>query len=91
MATGKAYRIAVIPGDGIGKEVVPEGVRVLEAAAAAFGFSLEFKWHDFACCDYYACHGKMMPDDWKARIGDADAIFFGAVGWPEIVPDHISL
>jgi len=81
----------VIPGDGIGKEVVPEGVRVLEAAAAAYGFTVEQQWHDFACCDYYVRHGRMMPEDWKARIGDVDAIFFGAVGWPDTVPDHISL
>jgi tartrate dehydrogenase/decarboxylase / D-malate dehydrogenase len=87
----RSYRIAVIPGDGIGKEVVPEGIRVLEAAAAKFGFSLEQQWHDFASCDYYARHGSMMPEDWKARIGNADAIFFGAVGWPDTVPDHISL
>jgi len=81
----------VIPGDGIGKEVVPEGVRVLEAAAAAHGFTLDMVWHDFASCDYYARHGQMMPDDWKERIGQVDAIFFGAVGWPDTVPDHISL
>ncbi|MDQ1155962.1 tartrate dehydrogenase/decarboxylase/D-malate dehydrogenase [Sphingomonas sp. SORGH_AS 950] len=85
------YRIAVIPGDGIGKEVVPEGVRALEAAAAAYGFTVEQQWHDFACCDYYVRHGRMMPEDWKARIGGVDAIFFGAVGWPDTVPDHISL
>lgn len=85
------YRIAVIPGDGIGKEVVPEGVRALEAAAAAYGFTVEQQWHDFACCDYYVRHGRMMPEDWRARIGDVDAIFFGAVGWPDTVPDHISL
>jgi tartrate dehydrogenase/decarboxylase/D-malate dehydrogenase len=87
----RSYRIAVIAGDGIGKEVMPEGVRALEAAAAAHGFSLELQWHDFASCDYYAQHGKMMPDDWKARIGKVDAIFFGAVGWPAVVPDHVSL
>ena len=48
----KHYRIAVIPGDGIGKEVVPEGIRVLEAAASRFGFTVEQQWHDFACCDH---------------------------------------
>ncbi|WP_288412932.1 tartrate dehydrogenase [uncultured Sphingomonas sp.] len=85
------YRIAVIPGDGIGKEVVPEGIRALEAAASAFGFTVEQQWYDFASCDYYLRHGRMMPEDWKARIGDVDAIFFGAVGWPDTVPDHISL
>jgi tartrate dehydrogenase/decarboxylase / D-malate dehydrogenase len=87
----KPFRIAVIPGDGIGKEVVPEGIRVLEAAAAKYGIALAFDHFDFASCDYYLQHGKMMPDDWKARIGGHDAIFFGAVGWPETVPDHISL
>jgi tartrate dehydrogenase/decarboxylase/D-malate dehydrogenase len=85
------YRLAVIPGDGIGKEVVPEGIRALEAAASVFGFTIEQDWHDFASCDYYQRHGAMMPEDWKERIGDADAIFFGAVGWPDVVPDHVSL
>ena len=83
MPSPRTYRIAVIPGDGIGKEVVPEGVRVLEAAAKRFGFELEQDWFDFASCDYYAKHGRMMPDDWKERIGQHDAIFFGAVGWPD--------
>jgi tartrate dehydrogenase/decarboxylase/D-malate dehydrogenase len=87
----KTYRIAVIPGDGIGKEVMPEGVRALETAAQQFGFAIDQQWHDFACCDYYARHGTMMPEDWKERIGDVDAIFFGAVGWPDTVPDHVSL
>jgi tartrate dehydrogenase/decarboxylase/D-malate dehydrogenase len=87
----KTYRIAVIPGDGIGKEVVPEGVRALEKAAARFGFGLDLDWFDFASWDYYAKHGRMMPEDWKERIGGHDAIFFGAVGWPEKIPDHVSL
>jgi tartrate dehydrogenase/decarboxylase/D-malate dehydrogenase len=87
----RAYKIAVIPGDGIGKEVMPEGIRVLERAAQLFGFTIEQQWHEFASCDYYTRHGQMMPDDWKARIGDVDALFFGAVGWPDTVPDHISL
>src|ERR1700674_764768 len=87
----KTYRIAVIPGDGIGKEVVPEGVRALEAAGKRFGFALDTAWFDFASCDYYEKHGRMMPPDWKERIGGHDAIFFGAVGWPAKVPDHISL
>lgn len=87
----RSYSIAVIPGDGIGKEVMPEGMRVLEKAASIFGFEIEQKWHDFACCDYYARHGKMMPDNWKEEIGRPDAIFFGAVGWPDTVPDHVSL
>ena len=91
MANMRNYSISVIPGDGIGKEVMPEGIRVLERAASLYGFSIEQKWHDFACCDYYAKHGQMMPDDWKAQIGSPDAIFFGAVGWPDTVPDHVSL
>ena len=85
------HRIAVIPGDGIGSEVVPEGIRVLDAAARRFAIHLRYDGFDFASCDYYARHGQMMPDDWKERIGGHDAIFFGAVGWPEKVPDHISL
>jgi tartrate dehydrogenase/decarboxylase / D-malate dehydrogenase len=91
MTSKRSYTIGVIAGDGIGKEVMPEGIRVLEIAASRFGFEIEQQWHDFANCDYYAAHGQMMPDDWKERIGNPDAIFFGAVGWPETVPDHISL
>jgi tartrate dehydrogenase/decarboxylase/D-malate dehydrogenase len=87
----RTYKIAVIPGDGIGNEVMPEGIRVLEKAARLFGFNIEQQWHDFAHCDYYLKHGRMMPEDWKAQIGKPDAIFFGAVGWPAKVPDHISL
>ena len=84
-------RIAVIAGDGIGKEVMPEGVRVLEAVASRFEIDLRFDYFDFASWDYYEQHGKMLPDDWKAQIGGHDAIYFGAVGWPEKIPDHISL
>ena len=91
MSDERVYRIAVIPGDGIGKETTPEGIRVLERAAALHGFRIEQQWHDFASCDHYARYGQMMPDDWKERIGCPDAIFFGAVGWPQTVPDHISL
>jgi tartrate dehydrogenase/decarboxylase/D-malate dehydrogenase len=87
----RQYRIAAIPGDGIGREVLPEGVRVLEAAAAAYGFALELRELDFASCDYYIRHGVMMPGDWTDRVSDCDAILFGAVGWPATVPDHISL
>jgi tartrate dehydrogenase/decarboxylase/D-malate dehydrogenase len=89
--SNRTYRIAVIPGDGIGKEVVPEGVRVLEAAASKFKFELQLDDFDFASCDYYQKHGQMMPDDWKDQVGRHDAIFFGAVGMPKIVPDHVSL
>jgi len=89
--TKRSYKIAVIPGDGIGREVIPEGVRVLETAAEQFGFKLQLDEFDFASVDYYLKHKKMLPDDWKDQIGLHDAIFFGAVGWPEKVPDHISL
>ncbi|MGE0071105.1 MAG: isocitrate/isopropylmalate family dehydrogenase, partial [Thiomonas sp.] len=84
-------RIAVLPGDGIGQEVVPEGLRVLDAAACRFGIALQLDHFDFASCAYYQRHGQMLPDNWKERIGGHDAIFFGAVGWPQTVPDHISL
>ena len=85
------HRIAVIAGDGIGKEVMPEGLRALDAAARRFGIGLQVDEFDFSSCDYFARHGKMLPDDWKDRIGGHEAIFFGAVGWPAAVPDHVSL
>ena len=85
------HRIAVIAGDGIGKEVVPEGLRVLEAAADRFGIALQFDHFDFSSWDYFERHGQMLPDDWKAQIGSHDAIFFGAVGWPQKIADHVSL
>ena len=87
----KTHRIAVIAGDGIGLEVMPEGLRALEAAASRFGIGLQFDHFDFACWPYYERHGQMLPDDWKEQIGGHDAIYFGAVGWPEKIPDHISL
>jgi tartrate dehydrogenase/decarboxylase/D-malate dehydrogenase len=90
-ATNRVYRIAVIPGDGIGREVVPEGVRTLEAASRKFGFELRQDWFDFASYEYYAKHGRMLPEDWQDTIGSHDAIFFGAVGWPAKIPDHVSL
>lgn len=84
-------RIAVIVGDGIGKEVVPEGLRTLEAAAARFDIALEFTHFDFASAEYYLAHGTMLPEDWFEQLRPFDAIFFGAVGWPDVVPDHVSL
>ena len=84
-------KIAVISGDGIGKEVMPEGVRALEAAARKFGIQFQFDHFDFASCDYYQKHGKMMPDDWFDTLMKYDSIFFGAVGMPNILPDHLSL
>jgi tartrate dehydrogenase/decarboxylase / D-malate dehydrogenase len=84
-----AHRIAVIPGDGIGKEVVPEGVRVLDAAARRFGFALEWKTFNWSCEDY-ARSGRMMPDGGLDELRSFDAIYLGAVGFPG-VPDHVSL
>ncbi len=79
-----------MPGDGIGKEVVPEGLRVLEAVARRFGVEFEFTEFDWSC-DYYAQHGRMMPEDWFERLRGFEAMFYGAVGWPATVPDHVSL
>ncbi|HXF83313.1 MAG TPA: tartrate dehydrogenase [bacterium] len=83
------YRLAVIPGDGIGREVIPEGLKVLRAAGRRFGFALEteeFPWG----CEYYLRHGAMMPADGLVRLRDHDAIYLGAIGDPR-VPDHVSL
>jgi tartrate dehydrogenase/decarboxylase/D-malate dehydrogenase len=85
------HRIAVIAGDGIGTEVMPEGVRVLEAAAKRFGIDLAFDHFDFSSWAYYEKHGRMLPEDWKRQIGGHDAIYFGAVGWPDKIADHVSL
>ena len=85
------FRIAAIAGDGIGKEVLPEGLRVLRAAAERFDFALEVRQIEWASCDYYQARGSMMPADWKEQLRGIDAIYFGAVGWPAIVPDHVSL
>ncbi|HLJ20738.1 MAG TPA: tartrate dehydrogenase, partial [Stellaceae bacterium] len=83
------YNIATIPGDGIGKEVVPEGMRVLEAAGRRFGFGL--KWHEFDwSCERYTKTGSMMPADGLDQLGKSQAVFLGAVGFPG-VPDHVSL
>ncbi len=86
----KTYRIAVIPGDGIGKEVMPEGVRALDAASRRFGFTLRLEHLDWNC-DRLAKTGQWMPENWKEVVGDHDAIYFGATGWPALVPDHVSL
>ena len=87
----QAFQIAVIAGDGIGREVMPEGLRVVQAAARPFGLALALHTFDWAHCDYYAQHGSMMPADWKQQLSGMDAIYFGAVGWPATVPDHVSL
>ena len=85
------HRIAIIAGDGIGTEVMPEGIRALEATAKRFNIDLEFTTFEFGSCDYYLEHGKMLPDDWFEQLKGFDALFYGAVGWPDKVPDHISL
>jgi len=83
------YKIAVIPGDGIGNEVVPEGVKVLEAAGRRFG--IDFAWQHFPwSCGYYQKTGRMMPEDGLDQLRPFDAIYLGAVGFPG-VPDHVSL
>jgi tartrate dehydrogenase/decarboxylase/D-malate dehydrogenase len=84
----KTYRIALLPGDGIGKEVVPAGVRVLEAAARG-EFRLEFTSFDWGC-ELYLRTGRMMPEDGLERLRPLDAVYLGAIGDPR-VPDHISL
>ena len=84
-----SYRIAIISGDGIGKEVVPEGLRVLEAAGRRF--DIDFIWNEYPwSCETYLQTGRMMPADGIEQLRDHDAIFLGAVGSPG-VPDHISL
>jgi tartrate dehydrogenase/decarboxylase / D-malate dehydrogenase len=85
------FKVAVIPGDGIGKEVMPEGLRVLNAAAKRFALPLEYRHIEWASTEYFQKTGQMMPSDWKQQLTGMDAIYFGAVGWPAVVPDHISL
>jgi tartrate dehydrogenase/decarboxylase/D-malate dehydrogenase len=85
------YRIAAIPGDGIGTEVLPEGIRVVDAVAHRHGITFDWEHKSWASCNWYLEHGAMMPDDWQAQLAPLDAIFFGAVGWPATVPDHVSL
>ncbi len=85
----KHYRIALVPGDGIGREVVPEGIKVLDRIAGRFGVS--FAWDEFDwSCERFAKRGAMMPEDGTQQIAGHDAIFLGAVGFPG-VPDHVSL
>ena len=85
----KTHRIAVVPGDGIGKETVPEALKVLDVAARRFGFALEFAHYDWSC-ETYKKTGAMMPADGMDRLAQSDSILLGAVGWPD-VPDHVSL
>jgi tartrate dehydrogenase/decarboxylase/D-malate dehydrogenase len=83
------HKIAVIAGDGIGKEVMPEGIKVIEAAARKFGFTCQFTEFPWDCSSYDKL-GYVMPKDGIAQLSEFDAIFLGAVGWPG-VPDHVSL
>jgi tartrate dehydrogenase/decarboxylase / D-malate dehydrogenase len=85
----KTYRIATIPGDGIGQEVVPAGIHVLDAAAKKGGFTFDWQFFPWSC-QYYKENGRMMPSDGLEQIRHHDAIFLGAVGFPG-VPDHVSL
>lgn len=87
----KIFKIAALAGDGIGKEVMPEGLKILQAVVDKFNLPLKIDIFDWASCDYYQQHQKMLPDNWFTILKDYDAIYFGAVGWPETVPDHISL
>lgn len=91
MATSTPVKIAVIPGDGIGNEVMPYGVRCVQAAANVFKIPLQFEHFDFASCAYYAKNGDMLPPNWKETLEKFDAIYFGAVGMPDQVPDDVSL
>ena len=84
----KTYRIALVPGDGIGKEVVPAGRQVLQALAGR-SFRFEFESFDWGA-DYYRLHGEMMPDSGLTALRGKDAILFGSAGDPDI-PDHITL
>jgi len=86
-----AIKIAVIPGDGIGREVMPEALRVLDVLQQRHGLALQLDHFDWACAGYYQRHGDMLPADWFDTLKGYDAILFGAVGWPEVVPDHVSL
>jgi tartrate dehydrogenase/decarboxylase/D-malate dehydrogenase len=89
MQVSEPHRIAVIAGDGIGQEVVPEGLRVLEAVGRRFGIEFAFTSFDWGCA-WHERHGRMMPEDGIAQLSPFAAIFLGAVGWPS-VPDHVSL
>ena len=86
---GRTHSIAVIPGDGIGKETVPESLKVLDAAARKYGFDLNLTHYDWSC-ETYKQTGKMMPDNGLDQLAKSDSILLGAVGWPG-VPDHVSL
>ena len=85
----RKHKIAVLPGDGIGKETVPESLKVLDAAARKYGFDLELTHYDWSC-ETYKESGVFMPKDGMDQLAKSDSILLGAVGWPG-VPDHLSL
>lgn len=87
----KTWNIAVIPGDGIGKEVVPEAIRVLDTIASLHGgITFTYTYYPWGS-EYYVKHGEMMPENGLELLSKSDAVFLGAVGDPALVPDHISL
>jgi tartrate dehydrogenase/decarboxylase/D-malate dehydrogenase len=91
MSASRTFRIAAIPADGVGKEVIAAGREVLDALAASSAGAFAFDWQEFGWgCEYYARTGQMMAEDGLEVLKGFDAIYFGAVGWPG-VPDHISL
>jgi len=81
MSSQRKYIIAVLPGDGIGLEVTPPALRCLKAVSRIFGFELEWREYDWASCIYYHKTGSMMPQDWKEKLKECDAIYFGAGVW----------
>lgn len=88
----RKYKIAVIAGDGIGTEVMPPALSILRYLAQKHQFELQMTEFDFASCDYYEQNGgKMMPDDWETTLKAFDCIYFGAVGDPKRIPDHVTL
>ena len=87
----KKHTIAIMPGDGIGVEVMPEALRVLNAVTEKYGITFDYQHYDWACADFYQKNGIMMPEDWFEQLKGVDAILFGAVGWPDVVADHVSL
>ena len=91
MSHKRTYRIAVLPGDGIGLEVTPPALRCLQAVSDLYGFHLTFVQYEWASCTYYLKHGTLLPENWKELLQECDAIYFGAVGDPANVPDHVSL
>ena len=87
----KTMRIAAIRETGLAKKSFLKGFACYRLPLSAGGFALSFEQMEWASCEYYSHHGKMMPDDWHEQLSRFDAIYFGAVGWPDTVPDHISL